>query len=107
MPFQPAVYILANAYRTIYVGVTGNLEVRLWEHRHGKDAGWAKKYGLDRLVFYECFPDMNAAITRETQLKKWSRSKKLKLIEQMNPKWFDLSAEWTDKTIPIPRLRSE
>ena len=103
MPVQPIVYILANAYRTIYIGVTGNLEERLWWHRHGKEPSWAKQYGLNRLVYVEPYPDMNSAIARETQLKKLNRAKKLKLSELMNPKWLDLSAEWSRGTLPIPR----
>ncbi len=107
MSRQPAIYILANVYRTIYIGVTGNIEQRLWHYRERKENGWAKRYGLDRLVYYELFPDMTTAIARETQLKKWNRSKKLKLIEKMNPQWSDLSAHWENGSIPIPRLRSE
>lgn len=107
MPRQPAIYILTNAYRTIYIGVTSDIEQRLWHYRHGKEIGWAKRYGLDRLVYYESFPDMTSAIARETQLKKWNRSKKLKLIETTNLQWLDLAADWEKDCIPIPRLRSE
>jgi len=107
MPRQPAIYILANVYRTIYIGVTAEIEQRLWHHRHGKEVSWAQRYGLDRLVYYELFPDMTSAIARETQLKKWNRSKKLKLIERMNPQWLDLAVHWEKESIPIPRLRSE
>jgi putative endonuclease len=103
MAVQSMVYILANPYRTIYIGVTGNIERRLWEHRFGEDGGWTKKYGLERLIYFECFPDMASAIRRETQLKKWNRAKKLRLIESINPKWLDLSADWTKDQLPIPR----
>ena len=107
MPWQPVIYILANAYHTIYIGVTSDIEQRLWQHRHGEEKSWAKRYGLDHLVYYELFPDMTSAIARETQLKKWNRSKKLKLIESMDPQWLDLSVNWEKGSIPIPRLRSE
>jgi len=107
MPRQPAIYILANPYRTIYIGVTGDLEQRLWHYRHEEKVGWVKRYGLNHLVYFELFPDMTSAIARETQLKKWNRGKKLKLIERMNPQWVDLSANWGKDSVPIPRLCSE
>ena len=107
MSRHPAVYILANVYRTMYIGVTSDIEQRLWHHRHGQEKSWAKRYGLDRLVHFESYPDMSSAIARETQLKKWNRSKKIKLIATLNPSWVDLSADWGKNSIPIPPLRSE
>lgn len=94
MAQQPSIYILANPYRTLYIGVTGNLEQRLWQHRQGIEQSWAKRYDLKSLVYFELYPDMPSAIARETQLKKWNRAKKLKLIETLNPRWNDLSAHW-------------
>ncbi|MGH8214227.1 MAG: GIY-YIG nuclease family protein [Rhodanobacteraceae bacterium] len=94
MSKQPVVYILANRERgTLYVGVTGNLKLRIWEHREGLVAGFTSKYGVKRLVRYERFPDFPSAILREKQLKKWNRAWKLELIEADNPGWRDL---WED-----------
>jgi putative endonuclease len=97
MSKQPAVYILASAERgTLYVGVTGNLKLRVWEHREGQVAGFTKKYGVKRLVWYEWFSDFPSAIQRETQIKKWNRAWKLELIENRNPEWRDLWDELLD-----------
>ena len=97
MTKQPAVYILASGERgTLYVGVTGNLKLRIWEHREGQVDGFTKKYGVKRLVWYEWFPDFPSAIQREKQIKKWSRAWKLELIENHNPEWHDLWDELLD-----------
>jgi putative endonuclease len=94
MSKQPAVYILASAERgTLYVGVTGIPKLRVWEHREGLVAGFTKKYGIKRLVWYEWFPDFPSAIRCEKQIKKWNRAWKLELVEQENPSWQDL---WDD-----------
>ncbi|MGH8164808.1 MAG: GIY-YIG nuclease family protein [Rhodanobacteraceae bacterium] len=91
---QPAVYILASGpRRTLYIGVTGNLKLRTWEHREGIVAGFTKRYGLKQLVWYEFHADFPSAIKRETQLKKWNRVWKLELIESSNQAWHDL---WND-----------
>jgi putative endonuclease len=88
---QPAVYIMASGERgTLYVGVTGNLRLRVWEHRDGMVEGFTKRYGLKHLVWFEFHPDFPSAITREKQLKKWNRAWKLELIEGGNPQWRDL-----------------
>ncbi len=88
---QYFVYILASRRNgTLYVGVTNNLGRRVWEHREGFAASFTKKYGVTLLVYYEMFEDINAAIRRETRLKKWNRRWKLELIEKMNPNWDDL-----------------
>lgn len=85
------VYILANRKnRTLYVGVTGNLVKRIHEHKERKVEGFSKKYGLDKLVYFEQTRDATSAIEREKRLKKWNRSWKIKLIEQKNPQWRDL-----------------
>jgi putative endonuclease len=90
-PKQPAVYIMASAERgTLYIGVTGNLKLRVWEHREGLVKGFTKRYGVKRLVWFEHHPDFPAAITREKQLKTWNRAWKLALIETGNPAWLDL-----------------
>jgi putative endonuclease len=91
---QPTVYILASAPRgTLYVGVTGWLKHRVWEHREGLIEGFTKKYAVKQLVWFERFADFPSAIARETQLKKWNRAWKLELIEKANPQWRDL---WED-----------
>ncbi len=87
------IYILANHHRTIYIGVTNDLEARLWQHRHGEEKSFAKKYHLTKLVYCEDFQDIKAAIAREKQLKAWRREKKTTLIEGVNPQWLDLRPE--------------
>ena len=84
-------YILASAGNgTLYIGVTGNLAARVWQHRIGAVEGFTKKYNVNRLVHIEPFGDVNEAIAREKALKKWRRSWKLELIERDNPQWLDL-----------------
>ena len=88
---QPVVYILASKRNgTLYVGVTSNLVKRVWEHKHNITGGFTTKYNVHDLVYYELHNDMDAAITREKQLKKWRRSWKMELIEKENPLWHDL-----------------
>jgi len=88
------VYILASKSRTIYIGVTNNLERRVLEHRSKIIPGYTRKYNIDRLVYFEIFGDISQAINREKQLKGWNRSKKIHLLEAINPTWEDLSKEW-------------
>jgi putative endonuclease len=91
---QPAIYILANQRNgTLYVGVTSNLPARVWQHREGVAEGFTQKYDCKMLVYYEIHATMEAAITREKQLKGGSRQKKLTLIEGINPEWQDLYEE--------------
>ena len=90
------VYVMANPARTLYIGVTNDLERRVYEHKTGSIPGFTSRYGLTRLVYYEETESIEAAITREKQLKGWLRRKKLELIECMNPDWRDLSQEWVD-----------
>jgi len=89
------VYILTNKYHTVlYTGITNNLERRLYEHTHGESDGFTKRYRVTKLVHFEETTDVNAAITREKQIKGWTRKKKESLIEQSNPKWKDLGIEY-------------
>ena len=89
------VYILSNWDDSVlYIGVTSNLSRRLYEHRHGLADGFTKQYNVHKLVYYEHTNDVYSAISREKQLKKWSRSKKNILIQQTNPLWKDLSEDW-------------
>lgn len=85
------VYILTNRPNgTLYVGVTGNLARRMWEHRTGAVDGFAKRYGLKRLVFVEHHEVISEAIQREKNLKHWPRAWKIRLILSKNPDWSDL-----------------
>ena len=93
---QYFVYIVASSSRTIYIGVTNNLERRLYEHKHKLFKGFTAKYGVDRLVFMEDFSSVYDAIAREKELKGWRRARKIALIEAENPKWHDLSHDWWD-----------
>jgi len=89
------VYILSNWDDSVlYIGVTSNLPRRLYEHRNGLVEGFTKKYNIHKLVYYEHTNDVYSAISREKQLKKWSRSKKEMLIRNSNPDWKDLSENW-------------
>ena len=81
------VYIMASRSRVLYIGVTNDLSRRTSEHRLGLIAGFTKKYHVDRLVYYEYFISIRAAIAREKQLKGWRRARKIELIETMNPYW--------------------
>jgi predicted GIY-YIG superfamily endonuclease len=90
-----AVYILANARRTVlYVGVTANLQRRIAEHRLGvHPAAFAHRYNVNRLVYLEATPNIAAAIAKEKQIKGWARAKKVALIEAANPEWRDLAEQ--------------
>lgn len=79
------VYIMANTRRTLYVGVTNNLERRVYEHKHKSMPGFTSKYDLTQLVWYGATNDIREAIAREKQIKGWLRAKKLDLIEEINP----------------------
>ena len=86
------IYILSNwTNKVIYIGVTNNLSRRLYEHKNKLIDGFTKRYNLDKLVYYELFFNINEAINREKELKKWRREKKNKLIESLNPEWRDLN----------------
>ncbi|HSW68967.1 MAG TPA: GIY-YIG nuclease family protein [Gammaproteobacteria bacterium] len=88
---HPAIYIMANKRNgTLYVGVTSNLQKRIYQHKYAKLEGFTKRYDCKLLVYYEQHADMNSAIEREKQIKGGSRKKKLALIESINPKWLDL-----------------
>jgi putative endonuclease len=86
------VYILASATGVLYTGVTNHLERRVAEHQQKLCPGFAEKYDVVRLVYFEPFGDVRNAIAREKQIKRWRREKKLALIRGMNPKFVDLSA---------------
>ena len=91
MAKQPATYILTNKPNgTLYVGVTSGLVKRIWLHRTGACDGFTRRYGLTRLVQFELHATMLDAIRREKQLKKWTRARKVELIQRDNPEWLDL-----------------
>jgi putative endonuclease len=88
------VYIVTNRSKTLYIGITSKLRVRVFQHKTGVFKGFTSEYKIDRLVYWEQFKSVNAAIAREKQLKGWRRIKKIQLIVGMNPTWNDLSADW-------------
>jgi putative endonuclease len=92
------VYITASRSRTLYIGVTSNIEQRISEHREKKHTGFSATYNCNRLVWLERFTNPTTAIAREKQLKGWTRAKKITLIEQTNPSWQDLSESWYPPT---------
>jgi len=87
------VSILASLSGTLYVGVTRDLDRRIFEHKLGEIEGFTKKYGVNRLVYFERFQYVRNAIAREKQIKSWRREKKIALIKEMNPSWKDLTRE--------------
>jgi len=91
------VYILASKRNgTIYIGVTGDLIKRVWEHKNDLADGFTKKYQVHMLVYFEQTESVESAIIREKQLKKWNRKWKLVLIEKENPDWIDLYPDLLD-----------
>jgi putative endonuclease len=91
---QYYVYIMSSRTRTLYTGVTNNLERRVHEHKNKLLSGFTSRYNLTWLVYFAETNDVREAIAREKQIKGWTRARKVALIEQMNPEWEDLSAIW-------------
>ncbi|HBG81727.1 TPA: excinuclease ABC subunit C [candidate division CPR2 bacterium] len=88
---QYYIYIMTNkANMVLYIGVTNNLQKRLWEHKEKLVEGFTKKYNVNELVYYEIFDNIENAILREKQIKAGSRQKKMELIDRFNPEWKDL-----------------
>jgi putative endonuclease len=79
---------------TLYVGFSGNLHKRVFEHKFHLKEGFTAKYGVERLLYWASFDDVHKAIAREKQIKGWCRKKKIALIEARNPHWLDLAREW-------------
>jgi putative endonuclease len=90
------VYIMTNKSRTLYTGVTNELERRVFEHKQQAIPGFTKKYNITRLVWFEPFQSIRDAIESEKRIKGWMRAKKVKLIESSNAEWKDLSQGWYD-----------
>lgn len=84
------VYILTNKSGTLYTGVTNDLYRRLYEHKNKLVPGFTKKYNIDKLIYYEIFDDPRSAITREKEIKGWTRKKKIELIKKVNPNFEEL-----------------
>ncbi len=87
-------YIMSNQSRTLYTGVTSDLEQRVFQHKKKLIKGFTKKYNITILVWYDRFSDINQAIECEKKIKGWRRSKKISLIEEQNPCWLDLAEGW-------------
>jgi len=85
------VYVLASKHRVLYIGLTNDLVMRVWQHKNKKVAGFTSKYNVDRLMYFDEFDDIVLAIAREKQLKGWKRSRKVALIEAQNASWSDLA----------------
>ena len=93
--YQFFVYILTNFNNNVmYIGMTNNLLRRIYEHKNKLIDGFTKKYNVFKLVYFEQYSQVNEAIAREKELKKWRREKKNKLVESINPKWIDLSTQF-------------
>lgn len=88
------VYILTNNSKTLYIGVTNNLNRRVYEHKNKLVEGFTKKYNLEKLVYFEVFNNIEDALRREKQLKNWHRQWKMNLVESVNQEWKDLSLEF-------------
>jgi|SRR5690348_9646031 len=86
-----ATYIMASESGVLYIGMTNDLERRVFEHRNKLVTGFSARYNLRKLVYFECFGDVRAAIAREKELKGWVRKRKVALIESINPKRNDLA----------------
>ena len=86
-------YIMGSRFGVLYIGMTGNLAVRVFQHKQGKTAGFTARYRVTRLLYYEQFASPLQAIARETELKGWRRSRKLDLIDSKNPRRRDLSKD--------------
>ena len=99
-PKQPCTYILASKMNgVLYTGVTSDLPARVSVHKQDLMDGFTKRYGVHRLVYFEMFDTMEAAIRRETQIKKWKRAWKVRLIQAMNPQWSELFDEHTGELL--------
>ena len=98
------VYIMSSRSLNLYTGVTDNIFRRAFEHKSGALEGFTKPYNINRLMYYEVFKYVNNAITREKQIKAWTRAKRVALIKSVNPTWQDLAEGWGEKIeLQIPR----
>jgi putative endonuclease len=88
---------MTNKSRTLYTGVTNDLQRRVYEHKHKLVPGFTSKYNINKLIYLEETSQVTDAIAREKQIKGWTRAKKIALIDSQNPEWRDLSAEWFEE----------
>jgi putative endonuclease len=93
------VYIIASASGTLYTGITGDLYKRVMQHKALETEGFSRRYKCTRLVYFESYERARNAIAREKQLKGWRRSKKIALVEKMNPRWAELAEHWGQKML--------
>ena len=101
-----SVYIMCNKSRMLYIGVTNDLERRVYEHKMKLIPGYTSRFGMTMLVYYEFTGDVQAAIAREKELKGWVRRKKTSLINSFNPEWTDLSEDWTDPDVILSETKN-
>jgi len=104
------IYVVTNKnHSVLYIGVANSLSRRTWQHREGNQPGFAADYRCTKLIYYGWYRDIRDAIARESQLKKWSRAKKVALINRLNPSWSDLGADVLQDRLfqEISRLRSK
>jgi putative endonuclease len=102
------IYILASKGKRLYIGVTTNLQQRVWQHKQKlRPDSFTAKYNVNQLVYYEQFGTIAAAIAREKELKGWLRYRKIALIVSTNPEWRDLSADWGKPLpqVPLPPVK--
>jgi putative endonuclease len=104
--FGYSVYIMSSLSRTLYIGVTNDLERRACEHREGKPGSFTVRYNVNRLVYFEEFADISGAISREKELKSLTRKRKIKLVESCNPDWPDLTQKSRRKEAEVGILRT-
>lgn len=97
------VYIMASDTGVLYIGFTGSIQSRAWQHKQDLIVGFTKKYKCHKLVYYEDTTDVRSAIEREKQLKRWTRFKKMQLIQRFNPQWQDLA----ERLKPDPSIPSD
>ena len=88
------VYIVASISGTLYIGISGNLHRRVFQHKFHHFEGFTDRYDVERLLYWESYDDVHRALGREKQLKGWTRAKKVALIVRRNPHWIDLASEW-------------
>ena len=93
------VYIMTNVSRTLYTGVTNNLVRRVYEYKNKIIPGFTSRYNITELVYFEETSNVQAALTREKEIKGWRRAKKSQLIASVNPKWLDRSSTWHEDEI--------
>ena len=100
------VYIMVSRSRNLYIGFTNDIVKRVLQHRELLPNTYTARYKITRLVYYERFTYVRNAIAREKELKDWSRQRKIELIEQVNPTWGDLAADWTGNWQDLPEWKA-